>query len=200
MKDVVGTLLNLTGDTRCLNWRQSETRSVPSAAHSTSACLSQSVDPGTAWNVLVCNEGLNLVQYIVKGVGNDMFWPPSAPRNFTIQDVGIDHSLDFCNSLRQNIPGIPDADSLDPWARWEVLQYGNKDLSSFSNMFFANGQFDPWTAAGVSGKQKSDSIFVEVIAKGAHHLDLFFPTDSDPDEVKDVRKKQELAIRQWLEL
>ena len=39
-------------------------------------CTSNGI-PGNAayWNVICCNENLNLVNTVVQGVGNDMYWP-----------------------------------------------------------------------------------------------------------------------------
>jgi hypothetical protein len=40
---------------------------------------------------------------------------------------------------------------------------------------------------------------VYTIDKGAHHLDLREPIDStDPQSVKDVRKKETATIKQWI--
>ena len=41
----------------------------------------------SAWDGICCNEGLNLVIYLVQGVGNDLFWPPNVERHYTLKDL-----------------------------------------------------------------------------------------------------------------
>lgn len=44
------------------------------------------LDVGTAWNSLVCNEGINLVNWWAQGTGKDMYWPPNRERNATLEN------------------------------------------------------------------------------------------------------------------
>ena len=47
---------------------------------------SATLDVGTAWNALVCNEGVNLVNWWAQGTGKDMYWPPNRDRNATLEN------------------------------------------------------------------------------------------------------------------
>ena len=58
-----------------------------------------------AWNVLVCNEGLNLVNYLVQGVGNDMYWPPNVARNYD-RNALINASLAPCDYTAEGLYGV----------------------------------------------------------------------------------------------
>ena len=41
----------------------------------------------------------------------------------------------------------------DPWAHFDTVYYGGKDLEGFSNVVFSNGNLDPWSSAGVLESQ-----------------------------------------------
>lgn len=71
-------------------------------------------------------------------------------------------------------------------------------ISSSSNIVFANGLLDPWHSGGIL-KNISDSLIALIIPEGAHHLDLFFSTKSDPNSVIMVRKEQLAQIRKWMD-
>ena len=58
-----------------------------------------------AWNVLVCNEGLNLVNYLVQGVGNDMYWPPNVARDYD-RNALINASLAPCDYTAEGLYGV----------------------------------------------------------------------------------------------
>ena len=76
---------------------------------SSSLCTAEksSLDAMTAWNILTCNEGINLVNWRVHGVGNDLYWPPNVARGFTRESV-IRGSLRYCGYLDAlGLYGVP---------------------------------------------------------------------------------------------
>lgn len=75
-------------------------------------------------------------------------------------------------------------------------------MSYVSNIFYSNGNLDPWSPAGVAsnvevlgrkkamastyrGKHGEELSWINsvTIDRGGHHLDLFFPTAEDPQSV-----------------
>lgn len=91
---------------------------VPMTDESTTTCtLSPSdLDPGTAWNALVCNEGINLVNWWAQGTGGDLYWPPNQERGATLESL-VPGSLLYCPYLKAlGLEGVPDKP--DVWARW----------------------------------------------------------------------------------
>ena len=143
------------------------------------------------WNGLTCNEGLNLINWWVQGVGNDLYWPPNKPKNYTFENL-VSHSLDYCKAFKtQGLYGFPAEE--DVYSVWEDTVYGGTRLQYATNIIFTNGNLDPWIAAGVvlnETSKKLNSIHPSVqslvIDQGGHHLDLFFPTDDDPISVRYV--------------
>ena len=78
----------------------------------------------TAWSYLVCNEGLNLVNTLAHGLGNDMYWPPTIEtRDFTYEDIIEDAGIGGCGPgarealARAGLYGLPS--EVDVWGRWE---------------------------------------------------------------------------------
>ena len=47
-------------------------------------------------------------------------------------------------------------------------------------------------------KNVSDTVLAVIIDLGGHHLDLFFPTDADPESAILAREVEEKEIRKWL--
>jgi hypothetical protein len=64
--------------------------------------------------------------------------------------------------------------------------YGGERMQYYaSNIVFTNGDLDPWSPAGVKLVDGKDRSLVSLtIDQGGHHLDLFWPTDDDPDSVR----------------
>ena len=63
--------------------------------------------------------------------------------------------------------------------------YGGRSTAEYlgySNIFFSNGQLDPWSA-GSPLESISENLIAFYIAHSAHHLDLRDPNDADPDSV-----------------
>jgi len=110
----------------------------------------------------------------------DMFW--EAPWNLTA-------AMDRCVSTYGIVPR-PD---------WIMTYFGGDNMLGFSNIFFSNGNLDPWYGGGVLGEMKnSPTIETFMIQGGAHHLDLRASDPLDPATVIECRKRQQQAITRWI--
>lgn len=175
-------------------------------------CTASTIDVGMAWNVLTCNEGINLVNWQAQGVGNDLYWPPNMKQGYTRESV-VRGSMAYCTALPavSGLYGSPT--KADEWAMWVDTAYGStRALQYATNIVFSNGNLDPWQPAGVpitsagtasandpslshvavleasvESLQKTadfSAVTSIVIDMGGHHLDLFWPDENDPDSVK----------------
>jgi len=172
----------------------------------------------TVWTSLICNEGMNLITTLAKGIGDDFFWPPSHPKGtntyFDIVSSNDDPNgmVELCSDP-DGVYGYPPAEKSDPWSTWLDDYYGGSRLSSHSNIVFSNGLLDPWASAGVFAPgmnptigiyngpmvQNISSSMVAVIIKlGAHHLDLMYSTKHDPQCAIDARRVEEEHIKRWV--
>ena len=175
-----------------------------------------SLDAGTAWNALVCSESINLVNWWAQGVGNDLYWPPNQAKGYTFESL-VPGSLAFCPYLKGlGLYGVPEKG--DDWAFWLDTVYGGTRLQYASNIVYSNGNLDPWSPAGVTASASADSkksstggavqtkalsddgsVVSVTIDMGGHHLDLFWPTEQDPESVRSVRELEKTHIRKWIE-
>ena len=74
-------------------------------------------------------------------------------------------------------------------------------FTSASNIFFANGDQDPWADYSLLDcRNRSAGVSTWMIQDGAHHVDLMFATEDDPLSLKLCRQAQLSAIRTWLNL
>ena len=92
---------NLTGDLTCYDFRGDAGRTSSSTIEPKSppanvlrrsqigalpgdeVCTSTVSSRTASWDPVCCNENVRMVNTEVKGVGNDMFWPPSVERGWT---------------------------------------------------------------------------------------------------------------------
>lgn len=176
-------------------------------------CLEKIHKEGS-WPSLCCNEDINMPITLARGMGNDVFWPPSFPRGTRTYDdiVKIERADEGCNDP-DDIFGYPKES--DPWGEWLNLYYGGLRIRSHSNIVFSNGLLDPWSAGGVyaDGKgrtsggytgamvqniTKDGSMIALVIEFGGHHTDLMYSDPKDPPCVTEARKIENDFITRWI--
>ncbi|KAJ8410889.1 hypothetical protein AAFF_G00188460 [Aldrovandia affinis] len=85
-----------------------------------------------------------------------------------------------------------------PRSDWADTVYGGKNIKSHSNIVFSNGGLDPWSGGGVT-KSLSDSLVAIMIPEGAHHLDLRFNSNFDPQSVLNARAMELKYIKLWIQ-
>lgn len=67
----------------------------------------------------------------------------------------------------------------------------------FRHFYFSNGGLDPWMSGGVT-KSLSDTLLAILIPDGAHHLDLRFNNEYDPQSVLLTRELEVKYFKQWI--
>lgn len=197
LRDGVGVWYNVTGKLTCYMPTHSDAdnqkvEQLPQADDN--VCTRSS---SGSWGKVCCNENLNLINTEVSGTGQDMFWPPSVDKpDYTIADlIGPYGEITEGCGQYDGLYGFP-AEG-DNWSRWLDAYYGGINIAGASNIIFSNGLLDPWWSGGVL-KNISDTLIALELPLGAHHLDLFFPTASDPPDAIEVRQIEEHHIRQWI--
>jgi hypothetical protein len=185
--------------------RHSRAAAVPAAASVVNHTMSKSqsedrictlsadeFDAATGWNTLVCNEGINLVNWWAQGMGEDLYWPPNQPQGTTLESM-IATSLLYCQYYETvGLYGLPQ--KADLYSKWLDTVYGGLRTQYASNIVFTNGDLDPWSPAGVTPSSsssvrsralsKDESVVSLMIAMGGHHLDLFWSNENDPQSVR----------------
>ncbi|XP_058088443.1 uncharacterized protein LOC131235321 [Magnolia sinica] len=91
---------------------------------------------------------------------------------------------------------------IKPRPIWITTEFGGHNISSVlkrfgSNIIFFNGLRDPWSGGGVL-KSISKSVVAIVAREGAHHVDLRFSSEEDPEWLQRVRRKEIKIITRWL--
>jgi len=171
------------------------------------------------WAAVCCNDNMNLVNYLVQGVGRDMYWPPNVRRDWPSRSyeeqlsslIGPQGESGRGCAAPPGIEGFPS--SSDAWSTWLDTLFGGLDLRAHSNLMLSNGLLDPWSAAGVyagsppppgpytgallTNVTASGSVQSLVLDLGAHHLDLMFMDDADPPCAAEARAIEADAIRRW---
>ena len=88
---------------------------------------------------------------------------------------------------------------VSPHRKWISAEYGGRALlQGHSNIVFSSGSFDGWSSAGIATHVAESSITSILIDGGAHHLDLMFSHEDDPESVKLARQLELDKIRQWI--
>lgn len=191
-KHSVATSMPLTTDTAATGNSDSKTCTIDKS----------DVSIMVAWSSLVCNEGINLVNTVAYGLGNDLYWPPTLPQDYTRESV-VQGSMEFCSVFAtQGIFGLPT--KRDEWGEWIDTLYGGTRMQYISNIFYTNGNLDPWAPAGVLPDtflpyKLDESVISRIIDLGGHHLDLFWATENDPESVIAVREEQKSNIMKWIQ-
>ncbi|XP_010683638.2 uncharacterized protein LOC104898282 isoform X1 [Beta vulgaris subsp. vulgaris] len=91
---------------------------------------------------------------------------------------------------------------VQPRPHWITTEFGGFDIHRVlrryaSNILFFNGRRDPWSGGGVL-KNISSSLVAIVAKEGAHHVDLRYSTEEDPNWLKEIRKTEIHHIKKWL--
>ncbi|KAG9348403.1 hypothetical protein JZ751_002138 [Albula glossodonta] len=84
-----------------------------------------------------------------------------------------------------------------PRADWADTVYGGKNIKAHSNIIFSNGGLDPWSGGGVT-KSLSESLVAIMIPEGAHHLDLRYNSNYDPESVLNARALEKKYFKLWI--
>ncbi|XP_072547921.1 lysosomal Pro-X carboxypeptidase [Salminus brasiliensis] len=84
-----------------------------------------------------------------------------------------------------------------PREHWAGTVYGGKNIGSHSNIIFSNGGLDPWMSGGVT-KTLSETLVAILIPDGAHHLDLRYNNEYDPQTVIHARTLEVQYFKQWI--
>ena len=169
--------------------------------------------PASAWEPVVCNDNLNLVNYLHQGESDGLYWPPNHAPNETLEDeIGpIGTKGEGCTPP-PGLAGYPSTS--DPWSQLLDAYFGGKSLDGYSNIIFSNGLLDPWSSAGVyddmaviapgryagpwlRNLSSSKDVSALILPLGAHHLDLMFSDDNDPSEAPYARRVEYAAIDRW---
>jgi hypothetical protein len=135
---------------------------------------------------------------MLQGIGNDIFWPPNAPRNWSYANE-VTHAYNGCRHWDDGVVrGYPVTN--DPLSHWVDEYYGGKKgTHTATNIVFSNGQLDPWSSGGVlTNESLPSSVIALLLPMGAHHLDLMFEDLADPPCVKAARAVEEAHIRRWI--
>jgi hypothetical protein len=163
-------------------------------------CHEKMMEEGS-WTSLCCNEDMNLVITYARGLGHDVFWPPSHPKGTeSYDDVITDDMYDFCDDP-DGLFGYPQTH--DPYSKWLDIYYSGLRIGSHSNIVFSNGLLDPWSAAGVHATEAgvhhiTKSIVAVVMEFGGHHTDLMYSNPKDPPCIKNGRAVEKQQIQKWI--
>lgn len=128
-----------------------------------------------AWRFQECAE---LVRPCCSDGVHDMFYPVEwSPETFIAK-------------CRKRFGVTPDFNKI-------TRTYPTPELQTASNIFFTDGDLDPWYAYGLKKAPNKDTKYV-VIKGGAHHVDLQFTRPGEPRSFKNARDAAKKAIRRWI--
>jgi len=211
-----GVWCNVTGQLQCFDpSRCDSSNSVVETATASADTCSKEYAGGaaSAWEPVVCNDDLNLVNYLHQGESDGLYWPPNYPRGETLEDaLGPIGTKGAGCAPPPGLAGYPSTS--DPWSQWLDAYFGRKSLEGYSNIIFSNGLLDPWSSAGVYDDMtviepgsyagpwlrnisSSKDVSALILPLGAHHLDLMFSDDNDPPEAPYARMVEYAAIDRW---
>ena len=170
-----------------------------------------STDPTfNCWPSMNCNDDLNLPNCLARGLGRDIYWPPTVERGTDLESLlGERGERGEGCGMGEGLFGYPE--TRDAWSTRLDNRMGGLNLDGYSNVVFSNGYLDPWASGGVMSRDwrpgdetvillnEEGSSAAVIIEEGAHHLDLFFPTAEDPESVVEARKVEAEYIRRWVD-
>jgi lysosomal Pro-X carboxypeptidase len=177
MREAVNMWYNNTGDVACFF------NGDPSSDDTSDGDDDDEASDGI-WGYQYCAE---MTFQFSSGSGRDVFWP----RTFNLTRV-----IEKCRKRWDVVPDLMRV----------VEEFGDESSyeSGLGNIFFANGDQDPWADYSLAGcgqtRRCAPGVFTWMIEKGAHHADLMFSTEGDPESLKKLRAAQLQAIRQWIQV
>jgi len=162
-----------------------------------------------SWEGITCNDDLSQID--AKGLGRDIFWPPTVPsRDYTVESIVGPHTMREGCASQYNAEDLRGAPAFsDPWSGWLTSYYGGRNISHHRNIVWSNGALDPWSGQGVYPEgggpdgplvqniSKDGSQIALVLDLGAHHLDLMFPDPRDPPCASAARDIEKIMIKEW---
>ncbi|KAJ1913343.1 hypothetical protein IWQ60_009253 [Tieghemiomyces parasiticus] len=123
--------------------------------------------------------------------------PTSAMRSLRSRLVDIDYNEAPCRAYFGAQVSLPvDVSRIN-------RQY-HGDQIEVTRVYYVNGEFDPWRYLSVSAPTAppraptTPDVHVRVIPGGSHCYDLRRPTDTDWDELKEIRADIIRTFREWL--
>ncbi|KAG9159494.1 hypothetical protein Leryth_011030, partial [Lithospermum erythrorhizon] len=149
----------------------------------TERCFSieHEIDPHglSGWNWQACTEMVNPLS-----CSNESMFPPYS---FNYEDAAESCMKKY---------------GVKPRPHWITTEFGGHAIKRVlrrfgSNIIFSNGLQDPWSRGSVISNI-SLSIVALVTEKGAHHSDLRFATNEDPDWLITQRRREVEIIHKWI--
>jgi lysosomal Pro-X carboxypeptidase len=144
---------------------------------STSSAGNATEQDATFWDFQFCSE--QFMPQTSDGL-RDMFWS-SGKFNFTEESQRCETTW-----------------GVRPSKYKATIEWGGRNLETASNIVFSNGGRDPWRSGGVLNSL-SETLVAINIPEGAHHLDLMFSNEDDPESVIKARILEEEHIVRWIE-
>merc|ERR1712070_1328428 len=77
--------------------------------------------------------------------------------------------------------------------------YGGRRIEAHTNIFFSNGGLDPWASGGVPAPGPTAELKSELMRMAGHHMDLFFSSETDTEELRRVRVSERASIISWID-
>ena len=96
-----------------------------------------------SWEGICCNDALSQVD--IKGVGRDIFWPPShsaARRDYSVESIVGSHHLSpgsYCAEEYSPLGLLGAPLVTDAWSGWMTAYYGGRNISHHRNIVWSNG-------------------------------------------------------------
>ncbi|KAF6773351.1 hypothetical protein AHF37_07784 [Paragonimus kellicotti] len=136
----------------------------------------------------------------------DFMWMLKWSRNAFVMMAMMDYPSK--TSFMADLPAYPvnvscekalaASDPIDALRDAIAVMYNSSEIWKYtSNIFFANGDLDPWRAGGVL-ESLSPTVIAMTIHGGAHHLDLRMPDPNDPPSAREVRQAELTNILSWI--
>ena len=153
-----------------------------------------------AWGVLVAND----LNYAAEAPPTGLVYsaPPwqSFARDWTVKEKIQEQEAATARTVlkwatEEGLPGARPG-KIDLYA--DEFKFSLKSMvREMSNVFFTVGELDPWGGSGLTEEMaiQHPSNGFALIKRGGHHVDLFFSTDQDYEELRQVREDEKRFIK-----